>query len=94
MAAAAAWVRVAFLAAVAASAAEALSLDVHHRYSKTVREWAGHHSGPPAGTTEYYAALAGHDLRRRSLASAGPGAGGEVAFADGNDTYRLNDFGL
>ncbi|CAN6205181.1 unnamed protein product [Urochloa humidicola] len=78
------------MAAVAASAAEALSLDVHHRYSATVREWAGRHSGPPAGTAEYYAALAGHDLRRRSLASAQ----GEVAFADGNDTYRLNDFGF
>ncbi|CAL5073043.1 unnamed protein product [Urochloa decumbens] len=90
MAAAAAWVRAVFLAAVAASAAEALSLDVHHRYSATVREWAGRHTGPPAGTAEYYAALAGHDLRRRSLASAQ----GEVAFADGNDTYRLNDFGF
>uniref|UniRef100_A0A804QJM5 Peptidase A1 domain-containing protein n=1 Tax=Zea mays TaxID=4577 RepID=A0A804QJM5_MAIZE len=75
-------------AAVAASAAEALSLDVHHRYSATVREWAGHRA-PPAGTAEYYAALAGHDLRRRSLAG-----GGEVAFADGNDTYRLNELGF
>ncbi|KAF8759387.1 hypothetical protein HU200_010430 [Digitaria exilis] len=93
-AAAVAWVpvRILFLAAVAASAAEALSLDVHHRYSATVREWVGHRA-PPAGTAEYYAALAGHDLRRRSLAS-GSGAGGEVAFADGNDTYRLNDFGF
>ncbi|CAN6198752.1 unnamed protein product [Urochloa humidicola] len=90
MAAAAAWVRAVLLAAVAASAAEALSLDVHHRYSATVREWAGRHIGPPPGTAEYYAALAGHDLRRRSLASAE----GEVAFADGNDTYRLNDFGF
>ena len=89
-------------AAVAASAvavpAEALSLDVHHRYSATVREWAGHRA-PPAGTAEYYAALARHDLRRRSLAAgpaptAGGGGGGEVAFADGNDTYRLNDLGL
>ena len=86
-------------AAVAASAvavpAEALSLDVHHRYSATVREWAGHRA-PPAGTAEYYAALARHDLRRRSLA-AGPApasGGGEVAFADGNDTYRLNELGL
>ncbi|CAN6225302.1 unnamed protein product [Urochloa humidicola] len=87
---AAAWVRAVLIAAVTASAAESLSLDVHHRYSATVREWAGHHSGPPAGTAEYYAALAGHDLRRRSLASAE----GEVAFADGNDTYRLNDFGF
>nr|CAB3454096.1 unnamed protein product [Digitaria exilis] len=94
-AAAAAWVpvRILFLAAVAASAAEALSLDVHHRYSATVREWVGHRA-PPAGTAEYYAALAGHDLRRRSLAAGAPGAGGEVAFADGNDTYRLNDFGF
>jgi len=75
--------------------AEALSLDVHHRYSATVREWAGHRA-PPAGTAEYYAALARHDLRRRSLA-AGPApasGGGEVAFADGNDTYRLNELGL
>ncbi|CAN6175185.1 unnamed protein product [Urochloa humidicola] len=87
---AAAWVRAVLIAAVTASAAESLSLDVHHRYSATVREWAGHHSGPPASTAEYYAALAGHDLRRRSLASAE----GEVAFADGNDTYRLNDFGF
>ncbi|XP_062198662.1 aspartyl protease family protein 1-like [Phragmites australis] len=88
----AALLRVLFLAAVAAAAtrAEALSLDVHHRYSATVRGWAGH-GAPAAGTAEYYAALAGHDLRRRSLAS---GAGGELAFADSNDTYRLNDFGF
>lgn len=97
----AAWVRAALLLAAAAAvvlpAAEALSLDVHHRYSATVREWAGHRA-PPAGTVEYYAALARHDLRRRSLASgpaaAGGGGGGEVAFADGNDTYRLNELGL
>lgn len=78
----------------AAAPAEALSLDVHHRYSATVREWAGHRA-PPAGTAEYYAALARHDLRRRSLAAAPAAAGGgEVAFADGNVTYRLNDLGL
>ncbi|CAD6223985.1 unnamed protein product [Miscanthus lutarioriparius] len=98
----AAWVRAALLAAAVAAytaaavvPAEALSLDVHHRYSATVREWAGHRA-PPAGTAEYYAALARHDLRRRSLA-AGPApasGGGEVAFADGNDTYRLNELGF
>jgi hypothetical protein len=89
--------------AVAAARAEALSLDVHHRYSATVRGWAeaaGHpgHRAPAAGTAEYYAALAGHDLRRRSLAAANaapaPGAGGPLAFADGNETYRISDFGL
>uniref|UniRef100_A0A0D9XG71 Peptidase A1 domain-containing protein n=1 Tax=Leersia perrieri TaxID=77586 RepID=A0A0D9XG71_9ORYZ len=85
-------VRALLLAAVAAAAAEALSLDVHHRYSPAVRRWAASPS-PVAGTVEYYAALAGHDLRRRSLA-AGAGAGAEFAFADGNDTYRLNDFGF
>jgi hypothetical protein len=83
--------RALLVAAVAATATEALSLDVHHRYSAAVRERTGH-SAPASGTAEYYAALAGHDLRRRSLASAG--AGGQVTFADGNDTYRLNDFGL
>ncbi|TVU10224.1 hypothetical protein EJB05_43738 [Eragrostis curvula] len=83
--------RALLVAAVAAAAADALSLDVHHRYSAAVRERTGH-SAPPAGTAEYYAALAGHDLGRRLLASAA--AGGEVAFADGNDTYRLNDFGF
>ena len=78
--------------AVAVSAAEALGLDVYNGYSASVREWAGHRA-PPRGTPGYYAALAVHDgLRRRSLASAA--GGGEVAFADGNDTYRLNDFGL
>jgi len=91
---------VAAYTAAAAVPAEALSLDVHHRYSATVREWAGHRA-PPAGTAEYYAALARHDLRRRSLAAGpapaaggGGGGGGEVAFADGNDTYRLNELGL
>jgi hypothetical protein len=91
------------LAIAAALKAEALSLDVHHRYSATVRGWAeaaGHpgHRAPAAGTAEYYAALAGHDLRRRSLAAANaapsPGAGGPLAFADGNETYRISDFGL
>jgi hypothetical protein len=84
----AALLRALLVAALVAAAAEALSLDVHHRYSAAVRERTGH-SAPASGTAEYYAALAGHDLRRRSLASAG-----EVTFADGNDTYRLNDFGL
>lgn len=83
--------------AAAALAADArLSLDVHHRYSATVRDWAG--AGPPPpphGTAEYYAALAGHDLRRRSLAAAGGGGGGgEVAFADGNDTFRFDGLGF
>ncbi|KAM0884363.1 hypothetical protein ACQ4PT_031039 [Festuca glaucescens] len=94
------------LAAAAAAAAwagaEALSLDVHHRYSSTVRGWAeaaGHpgHRAPAAGTAEYYAALAGHDLRRRSLAAdsaAAPAPGGPLAFADGNDTFRFNAFGF
>jgi hypothetical protein len=94
------------LAIAAALKAEALSLDVHHRYSATVRGWAeaaghpGHRAAPAAGTAEYYAALAGHDLRRRSLAAAAaaapaPGAGGgPLAFADGNETYRISDFGL
>ncbi|KAK3132787.1 hypothetical protein QOZ80_6AG0527750 [Eleusine coracana subsp. coracana] len=87
----AALARALLVAAVAAAAADALSLDVHHRYSPAVRARTGH-SAPASGTPEYYAALAGHDLTRRSLASAG--AGGEVAFADGNETYRLNDFGF
>jgi hypothetical protein len=87
----AALLRALLVAALVAAAAEALSLDVHHRYSAAVRERTGH-SAPASGTAEYYAALAGHDLRRRSLASAG--AGGEVTFADGNDTYRLNKLGL
>ncbi|WVZ65740.1 hypothetical protein U9M48_015056 [Paspalum notatum var. saurae] len=91
----AAWARAAAfcLAAVAAaaSAADALSLDVHHRYSPAVRAWAGAaHRAPPRGTPEYYSALAGHDLRRRSLAAGA----GEVTFADGNDTYRINDLGF
>ncbi|KAL6846679.1 hypothetical protein ACP4OV_024127 [Aristida adscensionis] len=95
--AAAALARAVVLVAAVAATAEALSLDVHHRYSAAVRGWAeaaGHpaRGAPAAGTAEYYAALAGHDLRRRSLAAAG--GGGEVAFADGNDTYRLNDFGF
>jgi hypothetical protein len=94
----------AIAAAVAALRAEALSLDVHHRYSATVRGWAkaaghpGRRAAPAAGTAEYYAALAGHDLRHRSLAAAAaapaPGAGGPLAFADGNETYRISDFGL
>ncbi|XP_062193676.1 aspartyl protease family protein 1-like [Phragmites australis] len=86
----AALVRALLVAAVAAAAAEALSLDVHHRYSAAVQGWMGHRA-PATGTAEYYAALAGHDLRRRSLATE---AGGEVAFADGNDTYWLNEFGF
>ncbi|VAI20595.1 hypothetical protein VPH35_084742 [Triticum aestivum] len=94
-------VRALLLLALVAAGAEALSLDVHHRYSATVRRWAGLRTGPAPGTAEYYAALAGHDdLRRRSLSLAAaaaapvPGAGGPLAFADGNDTYRLNAFGF
>ncbi|VAI35278.1 unnamed protein product [Triticum turgidum subsp. durum] len=89
--------RALLLLALVAAGAEALSLDVHHRYSATVRGWAGLRTGPAPGTAEYYAALAGHDdLRRRSLslaAAPAPG-GGPFAFADGNDTYRLNAFGF
>ncbi|KAG8057609.1 hypothetical protein GUJ93_ZPchr0002g25290 [Zizania palustris] len=83
------------VAAAAAAAADALSLDVHHRYSAPVQGWAEAagrrgYRAPAAGTVGYYSALAGQDLRRRSLA----GGGGEYAFADGNETYRLNDFGF
>uniref|UniRef100_A0A0E0QUI6 Peptidase A1 domain-containing protein n=1 Tax=Oryza rufipogon TaxID=4529 RepID=A0A0E0QUI6_ORYRU len=87
-------VRAVLLLLAAVAAAEALSLDVHHRYSAAVRRWAAA-AAPPHGTAEYYAALAGHDgLRRRSLGVGGGGGGAEFAFADGNDTYRLNDFGF
>ncbi|XP_078173765.1 aspartyl protease family protein 1-like [Carex rostrata] len=80
------------------SFASSFSLDIHNRFSDKVRDWAESrgHPGvwwPQHGTSEYYAALVHHDRalhNRRSLATTSPE---ELAFYDGNATYRLSSLG-
>ncbi|KAF3324930.1 aspartic proteinase-like protein 1 [Carex littledalei] len=80
------------------SYASPFSLEIHNRFSDKVRHWAesrGHPGAwwPQHGTSEYYAALAHHDRalhNRRSLATTSPE---ELAFSDGNATYRLSSLG-
>lgn len=70
--------------------ADATSLEIRHRFSDRMREWAEAHGvagmrWPQKGTVEYFASLALHDraLRGRSLASNFS----ELALADGNSTF-------
>ncbi|KAJ6816331.1 aspartyl protease family protein 1-like [Iris pallida] len=79
-----------------ASAGDVLGLELHHRFSDRVRRWAESRSHdlpggwPEKGTVDYYAALAGHD---RSLRHRGRSLS-DVAFADGNATFRINSLGF
>ncbi|XP_039140430.1 aspartyl protease family protein 1-like isoform X2 [Dioscorea cayenensis subsp. rotundata] len=81
-----------FIAGDGAGAA-ILGLDLHHRFSPTVRHWfdsrgfGGASGWPENGTAEYYAALAAHDraLHGRSLSSSPP----DLTFSEGNVTIRI-----
>ncbi|KAJ3692823.1 hypothetical protein LUZ60_011918 [Juncus effusus] len=76
-----------------------LSLEIHDRFSDRVRQWAestGHPGTwwPKHGSVEYYDALSHHDRRlhhRRSLATLTTDE--ELAFVDGNATYRFSSLG-
>ncbi|CAL9194865.1 unnamed protein product [Musa hybrid cultivar] len=77
-------------ASLLVAGADATSLEIRHRFSDRMREWAEAHGvagmrWPQKGTVEYYASLARHDraLRGRSLASNFS----ELALADGNATF-------
>ncbi|CAL9074816.1 unnamed protein product [Musa acuminata var. zebrina] len=81
------------LAAAILVAADAVGLELHHRYSIRVREWAEARAvagawWPEKGTAEYYTSLAHHDraLRGRFLAAANYS---QLAFAaEGNVTFK------
>jgi hypothetical protein len=73
------------------------SLELHHRFSAPLRQWAearGHEllgGWPVPGSAAFVAALAGHD-RHRALS-----AGGEpprLTFAEGNATLKVSNLGL
>ncbi|XP_039138121.1 aspartyl protease family protein 1 isoform X2 [Dioscorea cayenensis subsp. rotundata] len=72
-------------------------LDIHHRFSATVRRWVESRSGtelgwPEKGTVEYLASLAAQDraLRGRALSNAPP----PLTFSEGNATIRINSLGF
>ncbi|XP_008806141.1 aspartyl protease family protein 1 [Phoenix dactylifera] len=78
-----------------------LGLEVHHRFSDRVRQWAEAHGGlpggwwPEKGSVEYYATLTHHDRALRGRALSDGGDPDEVLFfADGNATYRLSSLGF
>ncbi|KAJ0969860.1 hypothetical protein J5N97_022737 [Dioscorea zingiberensis] len=77
--------------------ASTLRLDIHHRFSATVRRWVESRSGaavgwPERGTVEYYEALASHDraIRGRALSDAPP----PITFSEGNATLRISSLGF
>ncbi|KAJ0969911.1 hypothetical protein J5N97_022788 [Dioscorea zingiberensis] len=77
--------------------AATLRLDIHHRFSATVRRWVESRSGaavgwPERGTVEYYEALAAHDraIRGRALSDAPP----PITFSEGNATLRISSLGF
>src|SRR5438128_674198 len=79
-----------------------VGFNLHHRSSPAVRRWAearGHPLAarwPAHGSPEYYSAASRHDraLHARRGLAGGAAAAGPLAFADGNDTYRINSLGL
>ncbi|RWW45153.1 hypothetical protein BHE74_00049030 [Ensete ventricosum] len=87
------------LAAAILVAADAIGLDLHHRFSSRVREWAEARDvagawWPEKGTAEYYTSLAHQDraLRGRFLAAANYS---QLAFAaEGNVTFQISSLGL
>ncbi|XP_040379392.1 aspartyl protease family protein 1 isoform X2 [Oryza brachyantha] len=80
------------------------SLEFHHRFSSPLRRWAeerGHvfpGGWPEHGSTDYVAALAGHDRRRALSASDGGGGGGDkpppLTFSEGNATLKVSNLGF
>lgn len=100
--AAAAATAAALLLLIATSEADAytIGLEMHHRFSDRVREWAEARGGarwPERRSAEYYAALAHHDraLRGRFLASGGNSSDELLAFAArGNITLNIPSLGL
>ncbi|RZS25661.1 hypothetical protein BHM03_00058897 [Ensete ventricosum] len=87
------------LAAAILVAADAVGLDLHHRFSSRVREWAEARDvagawWPEKGTAEYYTSLAHQDraLRGRFLAAVNYS---QLAFAaEGNVTFQISSLGL
>lgn len=75
--------------------AEAYGLDIHHRYSDTVKDFLAVDGLPEKGSLDYYAAMAHRDhlFKSRRLATT-PATSPFLTFLGGNDTYRLSSLGL
>lgn len=77
---------------------ECFGLDVHHRYSDTVKEFLSHDGLPAHGTFDYYAAMAHRDhlFKARRLADGNSTSSSSpfLTFSGGNSTFRLSTLGL
>lgn len=76
---------------------EAFGIDIHHRYSETVKGFLDLNGLPEKDSLEYFAAMAHRDqffktrhLRRRNLAETDP----SLTFSSGNATYQLKSLGF
>ncbi|KAJ1701867.1 hypothetical protein LUZ63_001646 [Rhynchospora breviuscula] len=91
-----------FLSSAPSAETLTLDLDIHHRFSPPVRRWSESNGKElpggwlEAGTAEYYAALAGHDLAGGILAESDKGGGAPpgLAFSEGNATLKVNSLGF
>ncbi|XP_073278513.1 aspartyl protease family protein 1-like [Primulina huaijiensis] len=75
-------------------------LDIHHRYSETVKGFLDLNGLPEKDSLEYFAAMAHRDqffktrhLHRRNLAETAPPAT-PLTFSSGNATYHLSSLGF
>ncbi|KAL7126404.1 hypothetical protein ABFS83_14G184700 [Erythranthe nasuta] len=70
-------------------------LDIHHRYSDTVKEFLNLDGLPEKGTVDYYTAMAHRDhlLKGRRLATTTADSQ-PITFFGGNETYRISSLGF
>lgn len=69
------------------------TFEIHHRFSDSVRRWAKLPSSPDPLSVDYYAELAAHDRARRGRALSQEDDG-QLTFANGNATARIDSLGL
>ncbi|XP_073150823.1 aspartyl protease family protein 1-like [Henckelia pumila] len=76
-------------------------LDIHHRYSETVKGFLDLNGLPEKDSLEYFAAMAHRDkffksrhLHRRNLAETAPPASPDLTFSAGNSTFQLSSLGF
>ncbi|KAL2469187.1 Eukaryotic aspartyl protease family protein [Forsythia ovata] len=70
-------------------------LDIHHRYSDSVKDFLDLDGLPEKGSLDYYAAMAHRDqlIKARRLAVT-PADSTHLSFIMGNETYRLSSLGF